>query len=134
MDELHPIPESDVPRFTLSVILPARNEADVLPTCLASLLKQSDPALELGRDWELLIINDGSTDETANIAAEAATLDGVTLLDAPPLDLTSQGGFTGKNNACWAGAPAARGRLLLFTDADTVHEPKTTSPSEATAP
>ncbi len=123
MDELASLPESDAPCLTLSVILPARNEADVLPACLASLLQQSDPALELGRDWELLLVNDGSTDATSSIAAEAATHPGVTLLEAPPLDLTSQGGFTGKNNACWTGAQAARGRLLLFTDADTVHEP-----------
>ena len=42
--------------------------------------------------------------------------------DAPPLDLSDRGGFTGKSNACWAGAQAARGRHLLFTDADTIHE------------
>jgi hypothetical protein len=39
------------------------------------------------------------------------------------LDLSNRGGFTGKNNACWAGAQIARGRNFLFTDADTVHEP-----------
>jgi hypothetical protein len=38
------------------------------------------------------------------------------------LDLSSRGGFTGKNAACWAAAQIARGRHLLFTDADTVHE------------
>ncbi len=123
MDDLNSTSAMDAPGLLLSVIVPARNEADVLPACLASLLKQSDPALELGRDWELLLVNDGSTDGTAALAAEAATLEGVTLLDAPPLDETSQGGFTGKNNACWTGAQAARGRLLLFTDADTIHEP-----------
>ena len=32
-------------------------------------------------------------------------------------------GFTGKTSACWAGAQASRGRWLLFTDADTLHEP-----------
>ena len=45
------------------------------------------------------------------------------MLAAPPLDLTARGGFTGKTNACWAGAQAARGAWLLFTDADTIHEP-----------
>ena len=43
-------------------------------------------------------------------------------MDAPALDLSDRGGFTGKTNACWAGAQIARGRHLLFTDADTVHE------------
>ena len=43
-------------------------------------------------------------------------------MDAPALDLSARGGFTGKNNACWAGAQAAKGKWFLFTDADTVHE------------
>jgi glycosyltransferase involved in cell wall biosynthesis len=108
----------------LSIILPARNEAAVLPACLASLLSQSEPGFELGRQWELLIINDDSTDTTRQIAAEAAaTHSGVTLIDAPPLDLKGRDALTGKNNACWAGAQLARGKWLLFTDADTVHEP-----------
>jgi glycosyltransferase involved in cell wall biosynthesis len=110
------------PQFELSVIIPARNEERSLPACLASLLSQSEPGFALGHHWELILVNDASTDRTREIAAEAATThNGVTLLDAPPLDLTSRGGFTGKNNACWAGAQAARGRYLLFTDADTIH-------------
>jgi glycosyltransferase involved in cell wall biosynthesis len=107
----------------LSVIIPARNEERSLPTCLASLLIQSEPGFALGQQWEIIIVNDDSTDKTRDIAAKAAAEhDGVILLDAPPLDLSSRGGFTGKSNACWAGAQAARGRHLLFTDADTIHE------------
>ena len=45
------------------------------------------------------------------------------MIDAPRLDQSDRGGFTGKTNACWAGAQRARGAWLLFTDADTVHEP-----------
>ena len=105
------------------MIIPARNEERSLPACLASLLRQSEPGFALGQQWELIIINDDSTDKTREIAAQAAAShDGVTLLDAPPLDLSSRGGFTGKSNACWTGAQAARGRHLLFTDADTIHE------------
>jgi glycosyltransferase involved in cell wall biosynthesis len=114
------------PIFELSIIIPARNEQDVLPGCLASLLAQDDPTVfALGRDWELLIINDDSTDRTAAIAEEAAAKHAaVTVLNAPPLDLrATHRGFTGKTNACWAGAQRARGRWLLFTDADTLHEP-----------
>ena len=107
----------------LSIILPARNEAAVLPACLASLLSQSEPGFELGRHWELIIVNDDSTDTTCQIAADAATTQsGVALIDAPPLDLKASAALNGKNNACWAGAQLARGKWLLFTDADTVHE------------
>ena len=45
------------------------------------------------------------------------------VIEAPKLDQSDRGGFTGKTNACWAGAQRARGSWLLFTDADTVHEP-----------
>ena len=110
------------PDLELSVIIPARNEERSLPACLASLLTQSEPGFALGQNWELIVVNDDSTDRTREIAAEAASHDGVVLLDAPPLDLSDRGGFTGKSNACWAGAQAARGKHLLFTDADTIHE------------
>jgi glycosyltransferase involved in cell wall biosynthesis len=114
---------AETPDLELSVIIPVRNEERSLPACLASLLSQSEPGFLLGQQWELIIVNDDSTDKSRMIAAEvAATYDGVTLLDAPPLDLGSNGGFTGKTNACWTGAQSARGRYLLFTDADTVHE------------
>jgi glycosyltransferase involved in cell wall biosynthesis len=111
------------PDLELSVIIPARNEEQSLPACLASLLVQSEPSFTLGKEWEIILVNDASTDKTREIAAKtAAEHDGVTLLDAPPLDLSSRGGFTGKSNACWTGAQVARGRHLLFTDADTIHE------------
>lgn len=114
----------ELPELELSVIVPARNEQRSLPACLASLLSQSEAGFALGMQWELIIINDDSTDDTRKIATEAvAAHPGVTLIDAPPLDLSERGGFTGKTNACWAGAQIARGHHLLFTDADTVHEP-----------
>ena len=107
----------------LSVIVPARNEERSLPECLKSLLDQSEPGFALGVQWELILIDDESTDRTGAIVAEAAaTHPGVRVIHAPPLDLSDRGGFTGKNNACWAGAQAAKGPWLLFTDADTVHE------------
>ncbi len=109
-----------LPPMGLTVIVPARNEQDSLPACLASLVAQSEPAWELGKDWELIVVDDASTDDTRRLAAGVS---GVTLLEAPVLDTSSTAGFTGKTNACWAGAQAARGKLLLFTDADTIHEP-----------
>jgi glycosyltransferase involved in cell wall biosynthesis len=109
----------------LSVILPARNEADVLGECLASLVSQDDEVVfALGRDWELIVVDDASTDATRAIAEEvAARHRGVSVMAAPALDLGVKRAFTGKTNACWAGAQQARGRWLLFTDADTLHEP-----------
>jgi glycosyltransferase involved in cell wall biosynthesis len=100
----------------LSVIVPARNEADVLAPCLESLLAQSEPGFLVGTDWELLVVDDGSTDATRSIAL---ALPGVTLLDPEPL----QPGWTGKANAVWTAARKARGEWLLFTDADTLHLP-----------
>jgi glycosyltransferase involved in cell wall biosynthesis len=111
-------------KFLLSVIVPARNEAASLGACLQSLLDQSEPGFELGEKWELIVVDDDSTDTTPEIAqAAAAGRDGVTILQPPALDLSDRGGFTGKNNACWAGAQRSQGAWLLFTDADTIHEP-----------
>jgi glycosyltransferase involved in cell wall biosynthesis len=122
-----PTPEiasTELPELELSIILPARNEERLLAACLESLISQSDEGFALGQEWEIIVVNDDSTDRTREIAAKAAARHfGVILLDAPPLDLSSRGGFTGKTNACWAGAQVARGRNLLFTDADTIHEP-----------
>ena len=111
--------------FELSVILPARDEEANLEACLHSLLVQSDDFFRLGRDWEVLVVDDASTDRTAAIAsAAAASWPGLRVMAAPPAELRGQQrGFTGKTNACWAGAQAAQGRWLLFTDADTLHEP-----------
>jgi glycosyltransferase involved in cell wall biosynthesis len=114
---------TEAPDLELSVIIPARNEQRSLASCLASILGQSEPGFLLGQQWELIVVNDDSTDDTRAIAAEAAAAhEGVLVLDAPPVDLSSNGGFTGKTNACWTGAQTARGRYLLFTDADTIHE------------
>ena len=102
--------------LTLSVIIPARNEDDCLGDCLWSLVRQQEAGWELGSEWEIIVVNDASTDGTRETAA---SFTGVTVLDAPRLEK----GWTGKANAAWAGAEAARGAWLLFTDADTIHEP-----------
>ncbi|HSY72282.1 MAG TPA: glycosyltransferase family 2 protein, partial [Alloacidobacterium sp.] len=102
--------------MNLTVIVPARNEEDCLGACLESLVSQSDEGWILGRDWELLIVDDGSTDRTREIAQ---SFDGVIVISPAALPK----GWTGKANAAWTAAQQARGEWLLFTDADTVHEP-----------
>src|SRR5580698_1637003 len=104
----------------LTVIVPARNEEDCLGICLESLTAQSEEIFELGKDWELVVVDDHSTDRTRVVAAKAAEgRAGVSVMEARKLEK----GWTGKANAIWTAAKKARGRWLLFTDADTVHEP-----------
>jgi glycosyltransferase involved in cell wall biosynthesis len=99
----------------LTVIIPARNEEQSLGACLQSLTSQSEDIFELGRDWELIVVDDHSIDKTAEVTRQFAS---VTLVQADNLEA----GWTGKANAIWTAAKYARGRWLLFTDADTVHE------------
>ena len=97
-------------QLAVSVIVPARNEEACLGACLESLVTQAGVA------FEIIVVDDHSTDRTREIAA---SFPAVRVVEAPPLPA----GWTGKNNAVTAGARAARGRWLLFTDADTVHLP-----------
>jgi glycosyltransferase involved in cell wall biosynthesis len=100
----------------LTVVIPARNEEDCLGACVASLTAQSEETFQLGREWELVVVDDQSSDRTAEIARGFS---GVTVLPAAKLEK----GWTGKANAIWTAARKARGRWILFTDADTIHEP-----------
>ena len=84
-----------------SVIVPARNAERTLPRTLASLSSQ-----ELEGDYELLVVDDGSSDRTAAIATATP---GVRLLRQPP---------RGPGSARNLGAGHARGAVLAFCDAD----------------
>ncbi|HWE85961.1 MAG TPA: glycosyltransferase family 2 protein [Terracidiphilus sp.] len=108
-------PEPD-PLIELTVIVPARNEEASIAACLQSLVAQSEDIFQLGRDWDLIVVDDDSADRTAEIAHGFS---GVAVIKAGKL----QPGWTGKANAVWTAARKARGRWLLFTDADTIHEP-----------
>jgi glycosyltransferase involved in cell wall biosynthesis len=104
----------------VSVIVPARNEEANLGTCLESLVAQA------GVDFEVIVVDDHSTDRTREIATSFAR---VRVIEAGPLP----NGWTGKNNAVTTGARQARGEWLLFTDADTVHLPGSLARSLAEA-
>jgi glycosyltransferase involved in cell wall biosynthesis len=111
-----------IPSPTASIIVPARNEEASLATCLESLVAQEGVA------FEIIVVDDHSTDRTQEIAVSFADR-GVRLIEAPELPA----GWTGKNNAVTAGAHAAQGEWLLFTDADTTHLPGSLSRAIAEA-
>ena len=96
----------------VSIIVPARNESAVIRTVVGSILATAY------RPFELLVVDDRSTDDTAAIVeglgdARVRLIRGEELPD----------GWYGKPWACFQGYRAAQGELLLFTDADTRHEP-----------
>jgi cellulose synthase/poly-beta-1,6-N-acetylglucosamine synthase-like glycosyltransferase len=93
-----------------SIVVPARNEEACLGRCLRSLTEQS------GICFEIIVVDDGSTDRTRQIAE---SFPGVRLIQPGLLPR----GWSGKVNAMESGARQARGRWLLFTDADTFHLP-----------
>ncbi|HTN77072.1 MAG TPA: glycosyltransferase [Pirellulaceae bacterium] len=100
----------------VSILVPARNEEREIAIALQSLLQLDYP------DYEVLVINDRSTDRTGEILtqmqADYPQLQVATVTDLP-------GGWLGKNHALFFGAEQARGELLLFTDADIVMQPST---------
>jgi chlorobactene glucosyltransferase len=97
----------------VSVVIPARNEASTIATVVSSILATTyDPI-------ELIVVDDRSTDDTAAI---------VERFSDPRLRLVMgeklPDGWYGKPWACFQGYRAAKGEILLFTDADTRHAPE----------
>jgi len=97
------------PGTLVSILIPARNEAENIGPAL-------DAALgSMGVEIEVIVMDDGSTDSTADIVRSRAAHDSrVRLLTAPLL----AEGWTGKIHACHHLAQAARGTHFLFVDAD----------------
>ena len=105
----HPMPRH-FPK--VSILLPARDEERNIAACVQSLLAQDYP------DFEVLVLDDRSTDHTRSILEDIATSQpGLKILDGDPPAADQ----VGKNQACSQLARAARGELFLFTDADTNH-------------
>lgn len=104
----------------MTVIVPARNEAQVLPSTLPALLRQDYPGC-----LRIVVVDDSSTDGTSDVAhglgARSAARD-VNIITAPPLPP----GWAGKVWAMHTGAVSELARAceyILFTDADIAHPP-----------
>lgn len=108
----HKLPD-DLPM--VSILVPARNEEQNIGRCILSMLAQDYPS------FEVLVLDDQSNDGTLAILrqmAESQPKLKVLTGSSPPEDKS------GKNWACSQLACQARGDLLFFTDADTVHQPQ----------
>ncbi len=101
---------ANLPVHSVSVLVPARDEAEGIAACLASVLDCDPPA---GWRVEILVLDDRSSDGTGVIAASAGQ-GRVQVL--PGRELPA--GWLGKSHACAQLAEAARGEWLLFLDAD----------------
>jgi glycosyltransferase involved in cell wall biosynthesis len=105
-------PSGSLP-LSITVIVPARNEEAVIAACIESLALQPEIA-------EILVINDQSTDKTAEIVRSFVTnIPHLRLLETQEVPA----GWVGKNNAVFLGAKEAKSPWLLFTDADAELQP-----------
>jgi cellulose synthase/poly-beta-1,6-N-acetylglucosamine synthase-like glycosyltransferase len=106
----------DAPRAwpSVSVVVAARNEAEGITEALSSLLGLDYDALEV------IVVNDRSTDQTADQVRRLAVRDKrLRLINVNELP----SGWLGKNHALQVGSRAASGEWILFTDADVVFSP-----------
>ncbi len=98
----------------ISVLIPVRNEARNIAHCLDGALNQQYPF------YEVIVVDDHSTDATPAILAHYTALDQrLRLVQCNQLPA----GWTGKCHACQQAAMAAQGAWLLFLDADTIPQP-----------
>ena len=98
----------------VSILIPARDEADKLDDLLRSIVAMDYP------DWEVIVYDDMSTDATADIITDMGSVEkriGLVRGEVLP------GGWTGKNHACHQLAKHATGDYMLFLDADVVLGP-----------
>lgn len=98
----------------VSILVPCRDEALSIKTNILTLLNQDYP------DYEVVVLDDNSTDDTANILHNLAKHNSrLRVLKGKALPE----GWQGKNHACAQLAEVANGEWMLFVDADTYHQP-----------
>lgn len=121
---LRPARAPGKPAPLISVIVPARNEALHIERCVRSLLAQNYPNLEV------IAVDDASTDATPQILAQLQQAEPrLKVVSSRPLPKD----WTGKNNAVFSGVQHARGKWLLFVDADVELNAGAISAAYATA-
>jgi len=98
----------------LSLVIPAYNEQEVIPTLLQRVEASLD---QLGRPYEVIIIDDGSTDDTPRLLDEA-------LATRPWLRVLRMAQNAGQSAAFEAGFEAARGEIIATIDADLQNDPE----------
>jgi hopene-associated glycosyltransferase HpnB len=108
--ELSPAEPAEFP--DVDVIVPARDEAQTIRAVIDSLLKQN----YRGR-FRVLLVDDNSSDGTAALAGDSVHLEVIAPGEKPA-------GWSGKLWALSQGVAASRAEVLLFTDADIVHDPR----------
>ena len=109
------VPAGGVAPF-VSVIVPARNEERSIRSCVESICASDYP------NFELIVVDDRSDDATLELARAIPANHATRLVAVEGRPLPEA--WMGKPWACAQGARVARGSLLLFTDADTVHAPE----------
>jgi hopene-associated glycosyltransferase HpnB len=107
------LPPATPPEFPdVDIVVPARDEAHTIRRAISSLLAQ-----DYGGSFRVILVDDNSTDGTAALAGTAANLSVVSLRSKPAE-------WSGKLWALSQGVAASRAPMLLFTDADIVHDPR----------
>jgi len=99
---------------SVSVILPARNESEVLQRTLLSLLEQDYPGT-----WEIVVVDDRSTDGTAEILKELSAASERLRF----ITVTEKNPPSPKKNALALGIRESHGEIIVTTDADCVYDP-----------
>jgi hypothetical protein len=116
-------PVGDANGARVAVLIPARNEEQNIAACVESVLAST------GVELEVLVLDDDSSDRTAEIAREIAARDArVRLLHAPQLPA----GWNGKQHACWILAQHSSPPVMLFLDADVRLHPEAIARCEGT--
>src|SRR5260370_35318960 len=99
-------PAISVEAKSASIIIPTFNGSSRIGNCLDSLMKQT-----VGQNVEILVVDDGSTDNTANVVRGHSSVRLITQANAGPASARNRG------------ALEAQGKILLFTDDDCMQQP-----------